>query len=194
MDFYEALDWIKCSNFRPKPEKYCFKVENAKDIMQKALNFFCDDKAKWGKGYDEIADWLSDSKEKGLLLIGDCGVGKTLICTSVIPMIMARLYDKRPARYSAYNLNRKSEEIITERSDVLIIDDIGVEDIQVNYGERSIVFNEVVDQAERLGQILILTTNLSKEQLTAKYGARTIDRLMAITRMIVLKGKSLRNK
>ena len=42
------------------------------------------------------------------------------------------------------------------------------------------------------GKLLILTTNLSIDELREKYGERTVDRLRAITKTVLFTGESLR--
>ena len=90
----------------------------------------------------------------------------------------------------ATELNTKFEDI--KQYQILCIDDEGVENEAVQYGERKILFAELVDLAEKKGKLLLLTTNLSTAELSAKYGMRTLDRLKAIIRVVHFKGKSLR--
>lgn len=71
-------------------------------------------------------------------------------------------------------------------------DDIGTENLSVKYGEKRLSFAELADEAEKKGKLLILTTNLSIDELREKYGERTIDRLRAITRTVLFSGESLR--
>ena len=78
------------------------------------------------------------------------------------------------------------------RKHLLYLDDIGTEDLSVRYGERRMVFPEIVDEAEKRGKLLLVTTNLNPTELRAKYGERTLDRLRAITTAVVFKGESLR--
>jgi DNA replication protein DnaC len=75
---------------------------------------------------------------------------------------------------------------------LIYIDDIGTEHQSVKFGERRETFPEIVDEAEKKGKFLIVTTNLSMTELKAKYGERTLDRLRAITKRVKLEGKSLR--
>ena len=75
---------------------------------------------------------------------------------------------------------------------IIYIDDIGTENLSVKYGEKRLVFPELVDEAEKKGKLLIITTNLSLSELSEKYGERTIDRLRAITTSVLFKGESLR--
>ena len=56
------------------------------------------------------------------------------------------------------------------------------------------VFSEVVDRTERNGVLLIATTNLNDEELREKYGERTMDRIRANMRIIILDEQSLRGR
>ncbi len=180
-------------NFDPNPLWPCFRFKNVKDCMMKILQHLLGEKAKWNNDYDEVVSWLSDSHFKGLLIMGEYGTGKSLICTKVIPLIMKIQADSSPSFIlSAYDLNRYQQALCKGHYRVIIIDDIGVETELVEYGRRSIVFNEVVDRAERLGEMLILTTNLSEKELINKYGNRTVDRLKFLTRKVIFSGDSLR--
>ena len=62
----------------------------------------------------------------------------------------------------------------------------------MSYGNRNIRFPDIVDEAEKKGNLLIFSTNCSQEKMMEKYGDRTVDRLRAITKKIVFRGKSLR--
>ena len=42
-------------------------LENAKDVLKRGLKFFVGEDAQWVQEYDDIADWLTDNKHKGLL-------------------------------------------------------------------------------------------------------------------------------
>lgn len=75
---------------------------------------------------------------------------------------------------------------------IVYIDDIGTEGVSVRYGERRMAFPELVDDAEKKGKLLIVTSNLTTDELKEKYGERTLDRLKAISKLVLFKGKSLR--
>lgn len=75
---------------------------------------------------------------------------------------------------------------------LIYIDDVGTENVSIKYGERRLAFPEVVDEAEKRGKLLIITTNLSLGELAQKYGERTMDRLVAITKRVKFVGESLR--
>lgn len=75
---------------------------------------------------------------------------------------------------------------------IIYVDDIGTESLSVKYGEKRLAFAELADETEKKGKLLIITTNLSIDELREKYGERTIDRLKAITRTVLFSGESLR--
>ena len=72
------------------------------------------------------------------------------------------------------------------------IDDIGTEDNLNSYGNKRMPFAELCDAAEKKGKLLILTTNLSIDELTQRYGDRVVDRLIATTKAVPFTGDSLR--
>ena len=172
-------------------------LENAKDVLKRGLHYFLGEEAKWQPEYDEVADWLEDNKCMGLLCVGDCGRGKTLLCQKIMPTIFKCYLDNELLVYDANDINDaykdevKKTDLINSRK-FLMIDDFGLENEAVIYGEHKIVFNDIVDKAEKLGRLLILTTNLMPDEIESKYGRRTIDRLKAITKPVIFKGESLR--
>jgi DNA replication protein DnaC len=36
--------------------------------------------------YDEVIDWMTNTDDKGLMLMGDCGRGKSIILNGVLPV------------------------------------------------------------------------------------------------------------
>ena len=87
-------------------------------------------------------------------------------------------------------MNSKFDDIVTKH--IIYIDDVGKESVEVSYGNRNLRFPDIVDEAEKKGKLLMFSTNLSQEKIVEKYGERTVDRLRAITKKIVFRGKSLR--
>ena len=39
--------------------------------------------------YDEVIDWMHDTRGVGLLFIGDCGRGKSIITTGLVPVLLS---------------------------------------------------------------------------------------------------------
>lgn len=78
------------------------------------------------------------------------------------------------------------------RSAYPIIDELGVEPLINDYGEKYEGFNRIINAAERYLRPLFISTNLTEEQLLQRYGERTFDRLTRLCRIVEFCGESLR--
>ena len=185
----DVIEKLRLSDFGYRlPHRVYIIIDNARARLGKALQYFCGQDAKWLPEYEEVSEWLTDNKGKGLLLIGDCGRGKTLITTMILPILLQRL-NRVVNIYDAPDLNTKTRDIFEKH--IIVIDDLGTEST-VEYGEKRIVFADLIDQAEKRGKLLIVTTNLSSDELSDKYGVKTIDRFFSCCRIIKFSGESLR--
>lgn len=176
------------------PENRVFiEIKDAKNVLKETLKAFLEHEGKksyWLKEYDEVANWLSDNEGKGLFMFGNCGRGKTLLGRYVIPAILLMHEQKIVNCYNAQEMNTKIDEVLKKK--IISIDDIGTEEILVQYGNKRLAFLEVIDAVEKEGKLIILTSNLNHEQIIEKYGERTMDRIIATTKRVVFTGKSLR--
>ena len=166
------------------------RIENPGEVLKAALGYFVSPEAKWLPEYDQIAEWLRDNQGRGLFLFGANGRGKTVFSKTVIPAIILKYYRRVVAAYDAQQMNDKLEEILKKR--VISLDDIGTEDVRVDYGEKRWAFPEIMDNAEKKGNLVIITSNLDARAIEAKYGVRTIERIKATCKRVVFDGKSLR--
>ena len=73
-----------------------------------------------------------------------------------------------------------------------VIDELGIEPMMNDYGEKSEGFNQVLNAAERYHRPVFVTTNLTEVQILDRYGERTMDRLAHLCRTIHFEGESLR--
>ena len=190
IDFKSAIERLRDTTYKPLPDKVQICVPNAEKHLKGGLNYFCGDDARWNVDYDKIAQWLTDNKGKGLMLVGNCGVGKSLIGMRIIPLLLNHFCRKVVTICTANELNRSPDEIINKH--IIYIDDVGTEDVSNIYGNKRVPFVELVDTAERDGKLLMFSTNLDDEHLKAKYGDRVVDRLHAIVKKVTIKGKSNR--
>lgn len=189
IDFKKTLEDLKVAGFSPLPNVVNITVPDAKNVLWRGLNYFTEN-AEWLPEYEEIANWLSDNKGRGLLCYGNCGRGKSLICWKIIPLLLNHYCRKIVACYDAQQMNADIDAVKAKH--IIYIDDVGTENISVKFGEKRLAFCEIVDEAEKRGKLLILTTNLSLDEISQKYGERTMDRLVAITTRVKFKGESLR--
>lgn len=173
-------------------------LKDAKQVMERGLRYYVGDSYKWLPCYEGVVNWLNDNERKGLLVFGGNGLGKSLICRKIIPVIFYYHLKKEYFVADAIDLGDYFKNAIDNyriiRSDCpLFIDDFGVESIINEYGEKHDLFSEIVDRSEKNGRLLILTTNLTPEEIGERYGLRTLDRLRAITKAVKFEGKSMRN-
>lgn len=186
-----TVDTLESIGINMMPELVNIKIPNAKENLTRGIAYFCQGQnVNWMKGYDEIVDWLSDNKGRGLMLIGDVGLGKSVIATKVIPILYNHYHQKIIRPYTADEVNEKYKEILSKK--LVCLDDVGKEQALNQFGNKKVVFSEIVDNAEKKGDLLVLTTNLTPDELEEKYDNRTLDRLRAITKVVMIEGESNR--
>ena len=139
--------------------------------------------------YDEIIDWMVDTKQKGLILMGECGLGKSTILKYVIPAIFHTTRNKVLICIPAKELS------IIERNEkpFILIDDLGTENIKIDFGTRIDAIADAISYAEDSSKILLTSTNLTPKALKIKYDERTLDRLRRC-KVVKFEGESLRAK
>lgn len=190
VNFEETIENLRETGFSPVPNLVHITVPESKKALWSGLQFFTENKAEWLPEYEDIAAWLTDNKGRGLLCIGNCGRGKTLISGKILPILLNHYCRKIVSCFDAQQMNADIDKVKAKH--ILYIDDIGTENISVKYGERRLAFAELVDEAEKKGKLILISTNLSLSDLCDKYGERTVDRLRAITTPVAFEGKSLR--
>ena len=171
-------------------ERIFIKTPDARSVLARGIRYFVGDDAVWLPEYDSVAEWLADNKGRGLLCIGNCGRGKSLICQRVLPVVFQYYHRLVMNTITMTELNEKYNEYAWNK--IISIDDVGVESVANKYGEKHSYFSEIVDLAERKQKLLVVSTNLDDKELLKLYGIRTIDRLKALTKVVIFKGESLR--
>lgn len=191
VNYKELIDRLKDTGYPEEPDRVVIKIQNAEQRLRGGLNYFTQDNAEWSeKNYRPIVDWMEDNKGKGLLLAGGCGLGKSLIGMRILPLLINDACKKIVNIYKAQDLNSKPDDVINKH--IIYVDDIGTEGTSNIYGNKRIPFCELCDAVEQQGKLLMCSTNLTVDELTEKYGIRTVDRLRATTKYVPLIGDSLR--
>lgn len=182
------------SRVKPTIEIPHVSIEQSAIGLVKGLEAFIGkERYQWIEAYDHVADWLSDNRNKGLLMVGGNGTGKTTM-EKILCVILGKYFtvltgtDVRLSMVSAYDIKSAWDNYFTYQ----IIDDIGKEENSKVYGENHDYFAQIVDRAEQRKQLLICSTNLSKDELKAKYDGRTLDRMGNVFRTVFFKGESMR--
>ncbi|MCW3806122.1 hypothetical protein [Plebeiibacterium marinum] len=140
--------------------------------------------------YNEVAEYLSDTKGKGLFLVGSVGRGKSIIAKKVIPVLFHLKQNKIVSVYDALKLGKQMDE--AERKKFIVIDDVGTESIYNNYGSKSESFADLITMAEHNSSIVFITTNLTSQQFLDRYGERILNRIDKLCRIVKFEGKSFR--
>ena len=192
-DFDTIVEEMRNHGMPTPREKQSLRVENSKEIMHNALNYFLryeELKEIWKPEYNEVSEWLTNTKGRGLFMYGNCGLGKSLLGRFVIPAIMLKYCRKVVSVYSMGEVNKNIDEVLTRP--IISIDDVGTEDISNSYGNKRSAFAEIMDEVEKKGKLIIISTNLDNEALTEKYGIRVLERIISTTKRIKFTGESLR--
>lgn len=148
-----------------------------------------------------IFDWIIGKceveKRKGLMLVGEIGLGKSAIMKAVSELVkeihectsiyitannVARLYRSKDDD-AAIKINR----LITCK--LLFIDDIGTEDRKV-YDTHPI--EEIIRERYEMKRITSFTTNLSSKELIDRYTQSIEDKISHMTFLVPFKGQSKR--
>jgi DNA replication protein DnaC len=164
--------------------------EELKEMFIKAFKYYdrTIDKYEHLSSYDEIIDWLVDTRGRGLMLMGECGLGKSTILNYVIPAIFRTKTNKVLRSIPAKELAAVERNV----APFIIIDDLGTESIKNDYGTKIDAVADAISYAEDSSKTLLITTNLSPKSLKERYDERTLDRLRKC-KVVIIKGNSFRN-
>jgi DNA replication protein DnaC len=134
---------------------------------------------------------------KGLLLMGTFGNGKSLLLRALSMIFNQDNFSKRVKIMSAESyideLRQNSLFASEMRKRPLLIDDAGKEPMEiVLYGERIKPISSLLAKRYDHGGFTFMTSNYGAESLTKHYGAHIGDRLNEMFNLIVKEGQSRR--
>lgn len=183
-------------------------AELKKDLRQMAMNgrdmknwtFANADDTKVIRQARRYADNFAEMKErgKGLLLYGDCGVGKTYAATCIVnalvdrgvPCLMTSFSRVLNTLWSVENKQAYIDSL--NRVDLLVIDDLGAER-QSEYAAEQ-VFN-IIDTRSRAKLPLVVTTNLTlREMTTPSANKRIYERILGRCHPVEVTGVNRRRQ
>ena len=168
------------------PQPVHFKIKDAKQVFEEAFNFFVPD-FKYLKEYDEVVEWLSDNKGKGLAMFGDSGLGKSTILRQVLPVVFYQKLNKILKPVQSYKLN-----IDYKPTKLTATDDIGNEPKYNDFGNKIELLPLIIDQCEVNSNLLIIAGNLTGQNFVERYGQPVYDRVANICKVIKFNGGTLR--
>ena len=193
-EFKEIYEEMKQHGMPVPQERVQISITGAKTILENCFKYFLSFEEntvfQWQNEYEEVAMWLENNQGRGLFMCGDCGRGKSMLLRYVIPAIMLKYTKKVVSVYDVQQMNKRPDEVLSKH--IIALDDIGTEEMSVQYGNKRNVFAEIVDSAEKYSKLLIIASNMDGSTLESVYGTRVVERIIATTERIEFKGKSLR--
>lgn len=158
------------------------------------------------KALKKFAEEFDPEKPKNYLLMGNTGLGKTHLSTSVakaviesghsvvydtIDNILADFVNERFARADEKTVTLEDIQNRYYKSDLLIIDDLGCE--SVNQFSVSCIYN-LINTRINNRKSTIINTNLSYDELRGVYADRITSRLFGEFSPLVFKGRDIRQQ
>lgn len=144
---------------------------------------------------------------KGLLLVGPVGTGKTHLAAAISNKLIPKLYtvyfgnttDIMSFIKSTYSKNAEITEIeavniMTKKVDLLVIDDLGKEN---ETGNTLAVLYQIVNRLYENEKPVIITTNFNSSDLAAKLGERgsaMVSRITGMCEPVIMSGEDWRLK
>lgn len=157
-----------------------------------------------GRLCDTLAWWLTDpGKKDSLIIAGSVGVGKTTLATALGRFLAeytnmgALVMDSNAiADGSAISDNEFYARSILHGAYpavMLILDDVGIEPETVkSYGNIYHPFASIVETRYARRLPLVITTNLTMQEISDRYGERIYDRLIEMADRISINEESYR--
>lgn len=147
---------------------------------------------------DRFADELGFDRQKGLLIRGPSGTGKTHLVrcaedNGLNPILALSILDitEKVTEDGKYQINNKSKKII-------YLDDVGTEESSVKHFGTTILwfksFIETVYYRTKCYNHLIITTNLNFKGIQDMYGYRVASRMREMFNVVDMTGKDYRNQ
>lgn len=192
-NFDEIINEMKERGMKTPGDKVNFHVSDAENTLRYVMDKLLQKEGRkmaYLPEYSQVAKWLDNNQGRGIFMYGNCGRGKSLLCRYAIPIILLKCCRKVVNVYDIQDMNNKLDEVLGKK--IVSLDDVGTEEGIVKYGERRDAFPEIMDFAEKNGNIVIVSTNLGLDDLIRRYGDRVIDRIKATTVRVAFKGESLR--
>lgn len=190
MDKDTVINGALFSNNRFKRRIY-INMLDSKKVLYYSYKHVVGHNFKWLPEYDEIASWLASNEGKGLFLYGSFGRGKTLFLKEIFPVIMESI-GKVCSYYTMTGMDESMLNVALSKK-IICLDDVGVESKIMSYGNERHAFQELMNIAEQNGNLVLVSTNLSGEEIEQVYGPRTLERIKACCKRVNFNGESLRS-
>lgn len=161
-----------------------------------------------------VAKWLTDTAQPfGLLMAGGCGNGKTSLANAVVRLVglVGSMTDNplRPTSLHFVSSRQYCEMFASDQrgnsthseltqvkcAQILVIDDMGEEPgVLTVYGNHHSPVSDLLLYRYDRQLTTIVTTNLTREQIAEKYGARLYDRFKEMFAILAFNNHSYRRE
>jgi DNA replication protein DnaC len=183
-DFKTCLNYL--DHLGKKKYGSAFKIDlSDRDTLLKLISY--------SVGANDVCEENFIDLEKGVLLIGPVGCGKTTIMTLLNKFVYPhQRYLVKSTRDIANEFHQDGFEIINKygrRQKAICLDDLGVEQNMKYFGNECNTIGEILlyryDMFMNYGIVTHATTNLNAEELEKLYGNRVRSRLRSMFNLIV---------
>jgi DNA replication protein DnaC len=139
IDFKRAAEQMLAHGMKLPEQGVQISIPEGKELIQAGIEFFTGKREiQWLPEYDHVAAWLENNDHRGIFMYGDCGRGKSLLARYVLPAILLNSCNKVVSVFDMIEINSRLDEALTKK--ILTLDDVGVEDVSVKFGERRMAF------------------------------------------------------
>lgn len=169
-----------------EPEKRIVMDESNEAILKNLCCYFTND--------NRFLTDESRSFQKGIMLIGNVGVGKTYLMKAFINNPKQAFIVKSVKKialefkqkdsdlstiqlHSRVNYDKGMNQLTGKNDFSWCFDDLGIEENMTNYGNDSNVMLDILEMCYDNKTTVHLTTNLGFDDLVDRYGVRLLDRI-----------------
>ena len=128
---------------------------------------------------------------KGIYLWGSVGCGKTMIMEIILLLI-----EEFGNKITHTVVSRTLPDLVKEKGiwyfekKILLIDDVVKESLENDWNKFA--FIKLIEMRYNVGSWTFVTSNYSPDRINQVYGLMTFDRLLSMTNIVELKGKTKR--
>ena len=139
-----------------------------------------------------VARWLISSKQRGLILMGSMGNGKSTMLR-VINHLFKGTSTFGDAQDIFEHFKRSQGSMRYWDEPLLLIDDMGIEPVRcLVYGEEYYPISRLLLHRYDKQLTTIVATNLGIDEIQARYGDRIVDRMKEMFNVIKYENESYR--
>lgn len=141
---------------------------------------------------NRVARWLYSSNQRGLILMGSMGNGKSTMLR-VIDRLFKSTCTFGDAQDIFEHFKRSQGSMRYWEEPLLLIDDMGIEPVRcLIYGEEYFPISRLLLHRYDKQLTTIIATNLGIEEIEARYGDRVVDRMKETFSVITYEHESYR--